>query len=72
MKNEQSQWVEDLMSDHRHRQELLWMIEDVKKMSKEELEFSYQKTKEETEANKDKIEYNWQGNKIIQKQPFRQ
>jgi hypothetical protein len=71
LKKENGQkWIDEIMQQHRHEQELIWMIEDVKKMSKEELEFSIQKTKEHTEANKNKIEFNWQGKKIIQKKPF--
>jgi hypothetical protein len=72
MKNEQPQWVAEIMLDHRHKKELLWMIEDVKNMSKEELDFSIQKNQKEIEENKNKIEYNWQGKKIIQKQPYNQ
>jgi hypothetical protein len=27
----QADWITEIMEDHRHRQELLWLIEDIKK-----------------------------------------
>jgi hypothetical protein len=72
MKNKQSQWVIDVISDYRHKQELIWILDDVENSSNEELEFSSKKVKEDTVANKDKVEYNYLGQKIIQKQPYHQ
>ena len=64
------QWLTDYNELQRNRQECIWMIEDVAKISKEELEFSIQKNRKKILEDKDKIEYDLRGKKILYRQPY--
>ena len=63
-------WLEEILEDERHRQELKAIIEEVNKKSMEEIEMSIRKNEEEIEANKDKISFTSNGKRIIMRQPF--
>jgi hypothetical protein len=70
MENDVMQWLTDYNELQRNLQECIWMIEDVAKMSKEELAWSIKKNEQKILEDKDKIEYDWRGKKLLFRQPY--
>lgn len=71
MKNEQPQWLTDILADQRHLQELRWSLEDIQNESDEERAYKSEQNRLQIIEEKDKISYNYRGQRIIYRQPFK-
>ncbi|WP_264552988.1 hypothetical protein [Flavobacterium sp. N2038] len=71
MENDDMQWLTDYNDLERHRLELKWMREDLAKMSQEQRDFERERDRLRIIENKDRIEYNFQGKRILFKQPYK-